>query len=97
MCISAGPAYLLSRAWVWQKTGKNSLTTEVLPFWGFGLAGLVLSTVTVAATQTLDIPGITNIANLGAFGVLWVLKFFFLDALIFKAVNEIVHEHPEGG
>ena len=97
VCISAGPAYLLSRAWVWQKTGKNSLTTEVLPFWGFGLAGLVLSTVTVAATQTLDIPGITNIANLGAFGVLWVLKFFFLDALIFKAVNEIVHEHPEGG
>lgn len=95
VCISAGPAYILSRAWVWQKSGKNSLMTEVLPFWGFGLAGLLLSTGTVAATQNVDIPMIANLASLVAFGVLWVLKFFFLDALIFKAVAEIVDETPE--
>ncbi|MCX7621238.1 MAG: GtrA family protein [Acidimicrobiales bacterium] len=88
VCISAGPAYVLNRAWVWGKTGKNHLTTEVLPFWGFALAGLVLSTVAVAATRGIDIPLVANIANLTAFGVLWVIKFFFLDAVLFG-----VHHH----
>lgn len=88
VAISAGPAYLLSRAWVWNKKGKNSLVTEVLPFWGFALLGLLISTGTVAATKDVDIPLMANIASLAAFGLVWVAKFFLLDALIFKVVVE---------
>jgi putative flippase GtrA len=94
--LSAVPAYYLTRAWVWGKTGKSHLYKEVLPFWGFAFAGLILSTVSVSlATNILgitDVPPadrttieklVPNIANMLAFGVLWIVKFFVLDAYIF--------------
>jgi putative flippase GtrA len=96
VCLSALPAYYLTRAWVWGKSGKSHLYKEVLPFWGFALAGLVLSTLAVSLATNLtgiaDIPPadrttveklVPNIANMLAFGVLWVVKFFVLDAFIF--------------
>lgn len=84
VCISAGPAYYLSRAWVWGKRGKSHLTKEILPFWGFALAGLLLSTVAVAVgTGISDNKLIPNLCNLAAFGIIWVVKFFVLDAVIF--------------
>ncbi len=92
VCISAVPAYYLNRAWVWGKRGKSHFTKEILPFWGFALAGLVMSTFAVDwATEHSDSPIIPNIANLAAFGVLWVLKFFVLDAVLFGAH----HHHPD--
>lgn len=84
VAISAGPAYVMSRAWVWGKTGKNHFKSEVLPFWGFALVGLLFSTLAVRVTQDVSLPLIANIANLGAFGILWVIKFFILDAVLFK-------------
>lgn len=91
VCISAVPAYYLNRAWVWGKRGKSHLTKEILPFWGFALAGLLLSTIAVNyATDHFDNKLIPNIANLAAFGTLWVLKFFVLDAMLFGAH----HHHP---
>jgi putative flippase GtrA len=82
--ISAVPAYFLSRAWVWGKRGKNHLVKEVLPFWGFAFAGLVLSSITVTvATQFFDSKLVPNLANMAAFGLLWVIKFFVLDSLMF--------------
>lgn len=96
VCISAGPAYYLSRRWVWGKTGKSHLTKEVLPFWGFAIAGLILSTAAVwVATRVTGIVDIApddrtaiqklvpNLANMFAFGVLWVMKFFVLDSYMF--------------
>jgi putative flippase GtrA len=98
VCISAGPAYYLSRAWVWGKRGKSHLTKEILPFWGFALAGLLLSTVGVnwaseasgaaaALDRGVDLTlwqkVVPNLANLVAFGIIWVVKFFVLDAVIF--------------
>lgn len=94
--LSAVPAYYLSRAWVWGKTGKSHLTKEVLPFWGFAFAGLVLSTLSVyLVTHALGIADTPrdqltlveklapNMANICAFGVLWVVKFFILDSFMF--------------
>jgi putative flippase GtrA len=96
VCLSAVPAYFLTRKWVWGKSGKSHLYKEVLPFWGFALAGLVMSTLAVSLATNLtgiaDIPPadrttieklVPNIANMLAFGVLWVVKFFVLDAYIF--------------
>lgn len=92
VCLSAIPAYYMNRAWVWGKKGKSHFRKEILPFWGFALLGLVLSsiTVTIASAAVGYEPGIEgwkrlvpNLANMFAFGVLWVAKFFILDALIF--------------
>jgi putative flippase GtrA len=93
VCISAVPAYYLTRAWVWGKRGRSHLTKEVLPFWGFALAGLLLSTLAVWAASSLSSnPLVPNLANIAAFGILWVIKFFVLDAFIFGR-----HHHPDTG
>lgn len=94
VAVSSIPAYVLNRAWVWGKHGKNHLTKEVLPFWGFSFAGLVASTLLVAWIGPDIQPGETAtamdtlrvmIGNIGGFGVLWVAKFFVLDKLLFGA------------
>lgn len=90
--ISSIPAYLLNRAWVWGKHGKNHLFKEVIPFWGFSIAGLVLSMGTVALIAPDQVPGQTAsamdtfrvmIGNIAGFGILWVGKFFAFDKLVF--------------
>ncbi len=82
--ISAIPAYYLTRAWVWGKRGRSHLYKEVLPFWGFAFAGLLLSSASVwAASKVSDFWLVPNLANIAAFGVLWVVKFFILDAFMF--------------
>ena len=50
--IGAGPAYVLSRYWVWQKAGKSHFWKEVVPFWSLAFLGLVLSTILVAVAET---------------------------------------------
>lgn len=91
VCVSAVPAYYMSRAWVWGKRGKSELRREVLPFWIFVAIGLVLSTVTVAVASAWFPPPpdahfpnlallIPNIANIVAFGILWVIRFFWMDS-----------------
>ena len=85
VAISAGPAYVLSRYWVWQKKGRNHLWKEVLPFWSLAFLGLVLSTMLVAVAETYS--GATLVlmgTNFFAFGCVWVTKFFILDKVLFK-------------
>lgn len=84
--VAAIPVFFLNRAWVWQLSGRGSFRREVLPFWGFTLAGLVLSTLAVAAVSSMTTSTLAvSAANIGAFGVLWVAKFFVLDEVIFAA------------
>ena len=101
VCLSAVPAYYMNRAWVWGKKGKSHFRKEILPFWGFALLGLLLSsiTVTVASAAVGYEPGIEgwrrlvpNLANMFAFGILWVAKFFVLDAMIFGAGHHVAAE-----
>ena len=82
--ITAVPSYLLNRHWVWQKSGKNHFMREVLPFWGMALAGLALSTVFVwLVSQWTSSAVWIGLANLSAFGVLWVVKYAVLHSYIF--------------
>ena len=98
VAVSSIPAYLLNRAWVWGKHGKNHLMKEVLPFWGFSVAGLAFSTVLVAIIGPDLSPGEKAtvvdtlrimIANVGGFGILWVAKFFVLDKLLFGNLEHL--------
>lgn len=92
VAISSIPAYLLNRAWVWGKHGKNHFTKEVVPFWAFSFAGLVFSLLMVAWIAPDKAAGETATAmdtfrvmvgNVGGFGILWIAKFFVLDRLLF--------------
>ncbi|MEE9416815.1 MAG: GtrA family protein [Acidimicrobiales bacterium] len=87
--VSTVPAYLLSRRWVWGKSGPNSIGAEVAPFWAMAFAGLVLSTVMVGwASARFDYNLIVYAANLASFGVLWVVKFFVLEHLMWGPAPE---------
>jgi len=91
--IGTIPTFCMSRWWVWQKTGKSNLYTEVLPFWMMTLLGLLLSTIAVLVLENRypDNKLLANVGNLIGFGVLWVAKFFVLDRVLFK----VTHEHIE--
>lgn len=97
--LSALPAYFLNRAWVWGKRGKSHLTKEIIPFWAFAFAGLVLSTIIVAliagnpaAGQKASVGETVRImiGNLAGFGLLWVARFLVLDRLLFGSQH---HTH----
>lgn len=98
--VSAVPAYYLSRAWVWGRKGKSHFRKEVLPFWFFVGVGLVFSTLVVKGVHNVwdnthpngpEQPAIiTNIANMFAFGILWVLRFFLFEKLFH---TDPVHVH----
>lgn len=84
--IASGPVYLLNRKWVWQKSGNHSVHREVLPFWGFSLAGLLISTVAVGyVSKHWDSQLAVSFTSVASFGVLWVAKYFVLDAWMFGA------------
>lgn len=81
-CVMSMPAYLLSRAWVWEVDGRHDLRRHVLPFWAITFVGLVVSTVFAAVADRVFGAGIAvNIASLIGYFIVWVAKFFMLDRL----------------
>ena len=87
--LSSVPAYYMNRAWVWGKRGKSHWKKEVLPFWLFTIAGLVLSTVAIWLVHGItDSKLVINFIQLVAFGILWVVRFFVLDRLFHVEVFE---------
>jgi putative flippase GtrA len=87
--LTSIPAYLLNRRWVWQVAGPSSLRREIIPFWAFTVAGLLLSTLAVTAVASVtESAAAVSAANIGAFGILWVAKFFVLDDVVFSMGGE---------
>jgi putative flippase GtrA len=91
--VATVPSYRLNRRWVWRKHVASDPLREVLPFWMLAAAGLILSTIAVAAadswarsehltknTRTFAL----LFANLAAFGSLWIIQFVILDRVLFK-------------
>ena len=94
--ITAIPVFFLNKRWVWNHDGKVSFRREVLPFWVFTLAGLLLSTGLVAlAHSASDSQLLVMAANLAGFGVLWVAKFLFLDQIMFghSEIEEVLSQY----
>lgn len=84
--IAVVPAYLLSRYWVWQVTGRPSVRNEVIPFWVIAAVGLVVSTVAAEiADRRFDSPLLISVASLGAYFVVWVTKFIVLNYLFSRS------------
>lgn len=90
--IGTGPAYYISRRWVWEKTGKHSLSGEVLPFWGLNGLGTVLSLLFVAVADSIwDSPLAISGASIAAWFLVWVTKYFAMDKVIFAKREAVVH------
>ena len=81
--VGTVPSFELNRRWVWGKSGERSIATEVVPFCVMSFAGLALSTAAVHAVAPLGVVAV-EVANLSAFGSLWVLQFFVLDRVLFR-------------
>ena len=85
------PVFMLNKYWVWGKRGRAHMRREVIPFWLFTVAGWILSTLMVILvvniTSTDANPDGNKLAvqgaNIAGFGVLWVLKYLFLDRIMF--------------
>jgi putative flippase GtrA len=85
--VSSVPSYLLNRAWVWRRTGSHDVLREVVPFWVFAFIGLGFSTLLVhLADDHSDSTFMLMLANLTAFGILWVAKYLVLDQVLFNAL-----------
>ena len=89
--LTSVPAFLLNKYWVWGKRGRAHMRREVIPFWLFTVAGWGLSTIAVIIivnlTKTPTEPNGNKLAVQAAsiigFGVLWILKYLFLDKIMF--------------
>jgi putative flippase GtrA len=87
--LTSIPAFALNKYWVWGKRGRAHLRREVLPFWAFTIAGWTLSTGMVALVASWADPHssmqtiLVMAANIAGFGTLWVLKYLFLDKIMF--------------
>ena len=82
--LSAIPAYLVNRRWVWGKQGPHSIAREIVPFWSYAFIGLALSTIAVAWADARWHSNLAvSIANIAAFGLLWAAKFVLLDRWMF--------------
>ena len=87
------PSFELNRRWVWGKSGRRSIAAEIVPFCILSFAGLALSTLAVRITAAwADAAGwsrlsrtlAVEVANVAAFGSLWVAQFFALDRILFR-------------
>ncbi len=93
--VSTGPAYLLSRYWVWEQSGSNSVRSEIAPFWILALIGLAFSTLCVTLAGTITDSGLILLGvQLVAYGIVWVAKYLVLDQLMWshKPVDELTTE-----
>jgi putative flippase GtrA len=82
--LSAGPVFVLNKRWVWGHDGPAKVRREILPFWGFTLLGLLISTILVAVVDHYtDRTWPVMLANITGFGLVWIAKFLFLDAVVF--------------
>ena len=82
--LSAVPAFLILRRWVWGRVGNHSVTREIIPFWAYTFLGLALSTVVVAAVEDRWQSAIAvSLANLAAFGAWRTTAFLPLERWMF--------------
>ncbi len=88
--VGTVPSFELNRRWVWMDGARRSLLRQVTPFCALSFAGLVISTLAVraAAAHTTDWTRgwhtvAVEVANVSAYGALWVVQFVLLDRVLF--------------
>jgi putative flippase GtrA len=89
--VGTVPSFELNRRWVWAQRGRRSLVRQVVPFVLLSFAGLIISTIAVhmASTAASNASRLVHtvaveMANVGAYGVLWILQFVLCDRILFR-------------
>jgi len=104
--IATIPYYYLNRMWVFQRRGRSHLTKEVIPFWAIAFGSLILSTLAVrfagyearAVGSKTTRAGILLMANFATYGILWLMKFFVFNKILFRSREpERASDAPRGG
>jgi putative flippase GtrA len=90
--IATVPSFELNRRWVWAQRGQRSLLRQATPYFLLSLTGLVLSTFAVhlasdatSATSRLLHTAAVEMANVAAYGALWIIQFVLCDRVLFRA------------
>jgi putative flippase GtrA len=87
----------LNRRWVWAETDRRwAHSPKVIPFAVFSFLALALSTLAVHETglavsswNHVDRAVAVDCADLGTFGSLWLIQYFFLDQILFRTVRSV--------
>ncbi len=96
--VMVAPAYLLTRAWVWDVSGSHSVQREVVPFFVLAILGLLVSSVTSQVAQWIFGAGLwVNIGSLAGYVVVWIAKFFILERIFNPTTPVSVAEAPRAG
>jgi putative flippase GtrA len=86
------PSFELNRRWVWGRSGRRSILTEIGPFCAMTFLGLALSTIAVGFASALAASSgfstgmrtfAIEAANVAAWGSIWIGQFFVLDRVLF--------------
>jgi len=103
--VAGVPSYILNRRWVWGKSGRSHWWRELLPFWVMSLTGIGFALFTASLARNYanahDLRHLTRTilvvgANIGAFGIVWLLKYMILNRLFAQiAETELREEEPE--
>ena len=80
--------------YVWdQGQGNHSASREVGPFWIMTLLGWVVSTIAIAIVNTqTDSAIILVLTQMASFGALWIVKFAFLEKVLWPDTDAAVRE-----
>ena len=82
VAVSVLPSYWATRKWVWGASSGTDHRRDLALFIGLTIVGLGLSSLSVhLMAQRFDSTPMINAASFGAFGVVWVAKFFVLQRL----------------
>jgi putative flippase GtrA len=102
--IGVIPAFELSRRWVWAHDGKRSILGQAVPYAAISFVGLVASTIAVhlaagatSASSRLVHTAAVEVANLGAYGILWVVQYVVCDRILFRPRAEVVDMADSNG
>ena len=90
--IATVPSFELNRRWVWDQRGQRSLLRQATPYFLLSLTGLVISTFAVhlasdatsAASRLLHTAAV-EMANVAAYGTLWIIQFILCDRVLFRS------------
>ncbi len=94
--IGTVPAYNLNRRWTWNKRGRSSFRTEIVPFLAMTAFGIAFSQLgAVWAKHEVNVHDWSHLANTGlvaganlvCFGIFWVLKLMLFNRIFH--VNEL--------
>jgi putative flippase GtrA len=90
--VATIPAYFLNRIWVWGRSGRSHLMTEVVPFWALAFvyllvsAGAAQAAAALATSLTASRP-VQTVVIVSAIPIvsvmLWLIRFYVLDTVVF--------------